>query len=61
MLTSCSTMDSLRFWQNDEIDSDEPRDLISFSNQKFIEIEWKISFEGEHSVGNFDPGFSSHK
>ena len=61
MLTSCSTMDSLRFWQNDEIDSDEPRDLISFSNQKFIEIEWKKSFEGENTLGNFVPGFSSQK
>ena len=61
MLTSCSTMDSLRFWQNDEIDTDEPRDLISFSNQKFIEIEWKKSFEGENILGNFVPGFSSQK
>ena len=61
MLTSCSTMDSLRFWQNDEIDTDEPRDLISFSNQKFIEIEWKKSFEGETILGNFVPGFSSQK
>ena len=59
MLTSCSTMDSLRFWQNDEIDTDEPRDLISFSNQKFIEIEWKKSFEGENILGNFDPGVST--
>jgi len=61
MLTSCSTLDSLRFWQNDEIDSDEPRDLNSFSNQKFIEIGWKKSFEGENILGNFVPGFSSQK
>ena len=61
MLASCSSMDSLRFWQNNEIDSDEPRNLISISSKKSIEVEWKKSFEGKNSLGNFVPGFSSQK
>ena len=61
MLASCSSMDSLRFWQNNEIDSDEHRNLISISSKKSIEVEWKKSFEGKNSLGNFVPGFSSQK
>ena len=61
MLASCSSMDSLRFWQNNEIDPDEPRNLISITSKKSIELEWKKSFEGKNSLGNFVPGFSSQK
>ena len=59
LTSSCSSLDSLRFWQNDEIDPDEPKILSSFSNQKTITIAWKKSFKGENKMGNFQPDFSS--
>ena len=59
LTSSCSSLDSLRFWQSDEIDPDEPKVLSSFSNQKTISIAWKKSFKGENKMGNFQPDFSS--
>ena len=59
LTSSCSSLDSLRFWQSDEIDPDEPKILSSFSNQKTITIAWKKSFKGENKMGNFQPDFSS--
>jgi hypothetical protein len=59
-LVSCSTFDSLRFWQNDDdIDPDEPKELLSFNEQRNINIEWDISFNGVNDLGSFKPGFSS--
>jgi outer membrane protein assembly factor BamB len=52
-------MDGLRFWKSDEIDPDEPKQLVAFSNQKNIVIEWKNSFKGENEIGNFLPDFSA--
>ena len=61
IISSCSSMDGLRFWKSDEIDPDEPRKLISFKNQNNINIsvEWKKSNKGENEIGNFLPDFSS--
>ncbi len=61
IISSCSSMDGLRFWKSDEIDPDEPRELISFKNQNNINIsvEWKKSNKGENEIGNFLPDFSS--
>ncbi len=59
LTSSCSSLESLRFWQSDEIDPDEPKILSSFSNQKTITIAWKKSFKGENKMGNFQPDFSS--
>ena len=59
-LVSCSTFDSLRFWQNDDdVDPDEPKELLSFNQQRNINIEWDISFNGVNDLGSFKPGFSS--
>ena len=59
-LVSCSTFDSLRFWQNDDdVDPDEPKELLSFNEQRNINIEWDISFNGVNDLGSFQPGFSS--
>ncbi len=52
-------MDGLRFWKSDEIDLDEPKKLVAFSNQKNIVIDWKNSFKGENEIGNFLPDFSA--
>ncbi len=59
IISSCSSMDGLRFWQSDEIDPDEPKKLVAFSNQKNIVIDWKNSFKGENEIGNFLPDFSA--
>ena len=61
IISSCSSMDGLRFWKSDEIDPDEPRKLISFKNQNNIKIsvEWKKTNKGENEIGNFLPDFSS--
>jgi len=59
IISSCSSMDGLRFWKSDEIDPDEPKELVAFSNQKNIVIEWKSSFKGENEIGNFLPDFSA--
>ena len=59
IFSSCSSMDGLRFWKSDEIDPDEPKELVAFSNQKNIVIEWKNSFKGENEIGNFLPDFSA--
>ena len=36
ILSSCSSLDGLRFWSSDEIDPDEPKKLSNFSDQKII-------------------------
>ena len=59
IISSCSSMDGLRFWKSDEVDPDEPKELVAFSNQKNIVIEWKNSFKGENEIGNFLPDFSA--
>ena len=59
IISSCSSMDGLRFWKSDEIDPAEPKELVAFSNQKNIVIEWKNSFKGENEIGNFLPDFSA--
>ena len=59
IISSCSSMDGLRFWKSDEIDPDEPKQLVAFSNKKNIVIEWKNSFKGENEIGNFLPDFSA--
>ena len=59
LVSSCASSDGLRFWKSDEIDPDEPRELISFSEQKNISISWKHSFSGNNDLGNFVPAFSS--
>ena len=53
--TSCS---SIAFWQSDEIDPSEPRELEDF-NERFEFIEnWETKFKGENTLNNFAPAFS---
>ena len=59
-LVSCSTFDGLRFWQKDEVDPEEPRELLSFNDQKSLEVQWNLSFDGVNEFGSFEPGFSSN-
>ena len=57
LLSSCS---SIAFWQSDEIDLDEPRELAEFNERfEFIEI-WEAKFKGESALNNFVPDFSGN-
>ena len=54
-ISSCS---SIAFWESDEVDPDEPRELIDF-NEKFEFTEnWEANFKGESILNNFVPAFS---
>ena len=59
ILSSCSSLQGLKFWETDEVDLDEPKKLLSYENQKDLSITWNLSFDGENEIGNFEPGFSS--
>ena len=59
ILSSCSSLQGLKFWETDEVDLDEPKELLSYENQKDLSITWNLSFDGEIEFGNFEPGFSS--
>jgi outer membrane protein assembly factor BamB len=52
-------LQGLKFWETDEVDPDEPKELSSYENQKDISNIWNLSFDGENEIGNFEPGFSS--
>ena len=54
-ITSCS---SIAFWQSDEIDPDEPRDLIDFNERFEFTENWDTKFKGENTLNNFIPAFS---
>ena len=50
LISGCSTLDSLRFWQNDEVDPDEPKELSSFASQENIKVLWRNSYNGENEI-----------
>ena len=58
LILSISSCSSIAFWQSDEVDPDEPRELEDF-NERFEFIEnWEIKFKGENRLNNFEPAFS---
>ena len=58
LILSISSCSSIAFWQSDEIDPDEPRELEDF-NERFEFIEnWEKKFKGENNLNNFIPAFS---
>jgi outer membrane protein assembly factor BamB len=59
-ISSCSSISSLKFWDKNEIDIDEPRPLEAIIIDKKINIQWDSSFSGNNSLGNFIPGFTSN-
>ena len=59
-LSSCSSMESLKFWENGEVDIDEPKKLEKFSSKYSVKTNWKISFNNaENTLGNFVPSFNA--
>ena len=62
-MSSCSSMDigSLKFWENGEVDLEEPKKLEDFSSDYVISTNWKISSNnGENTLGNFIPSFNAN-
>ena len=59
LISGCSTLDGLRFWQNDEVDPDEPKELSSFASQENIKVLRRNSYNGENEIGNFLPSFNA--
>lgn len=62
-ISSCSSMDigSLKFWENGEVDLEEPKKLEDFSSDYVISTNWKISSNnGENTLGNFIPSFNAN-
>ena len=58
LILSISSCSSIAFWQSDEIDPDEPRELEDFNDRfEFIE-NWEKKFKGENNLNNFIPAFS---
>ena len=58
-LSSCSSMSSIKFWENDEIDLEKPMRLININDKKDIKFNWSQIFSGNNDLGNFKPSFSS--
>ena len=59
VLSSCSSLSSMKFWGSDEVDSDEPKTLMPISNSVKINVNWTKSFSGDNFLGNFIPAFGS--
>ena len=53
IVSSCSSLSSLKFWGSDEIDPDEPKELKKILICKNINIDWNKSFSGDKLLGNF--------
>ena len=56
-ISSCS---SLVFWKTEEIDPNEPRELLDFDQQVEINVKWKKKFKGSTTLNNLTPDFSGN-
>ena len=59
ILSSCSSLSSLKFWESEDIDPDEPKTLNPITNSIDANVDWKKSFSGNNLLGSFEPAFSS--
>lgn len=60
-LSSCASIASMKFWESEDVENDEPRLLKSFTEKESLSINWMQSFEGKNKLGNFEPSFGSGK
>ena len=58
LVLSISSCTSIAFWQSDEVDPYEPRELIDFNERFEFTENWDIKFKGENTLNNFIPAFS---
>ncbi len=56
-ISSCS---SIAFWQSDEVDLDEPRELIDFNERFEFTENWEMKFKGESNLNSFIPAFAGN-
>ena len=56
-ISSCS---SIAFWQSDEVDLDEPRELIDFNERFEFTENWERKFKGESNLNSFIPAFAGN-
>ncbi len=56
-ISSCS---SIAFWQSDEVDLDEPRELIDFNERFEFTENWETKFKGESNLNSFIPAFAGN-
>ena len=57
IVSSCSSLSSLKFWGSDEIDPDEPVVLEAIKNAININVDWKnpapADVPGNHGDGGY--------
>jgi len=58
LILSISSCSSIAFWQSDEIDPDEPKELEDFNERFEFTENWEKKFKGENNLNNFIPAFS---
>ena len=58
LILSISSCSSIAFWQSDEVDPDEPRELVDFNERFEFTENWEKKFKGENNLNNFIPAFS---
>ena len=46
-LSSCASIASMKFWESEDVENDEPRLLKSFTEKESLSIDWMQSFEGK--------------
>ena len=59
LILSISSCSSIAFWQSDEIDPDEPRELVDFNERFEFTENWEKKFKGENNLNNFIPAFQA--
>ena len=60
LVLSISSCSSIAFWKSDEVDLDEPRELIDFNERFEFTENWEKKFKGENNLNNFTPAFSGN-
>ena len=57
LLSSCSSMGSIKFWENDEIDLDEPMRLLNINEKKDPPVD---SDKYKNEDGKFEKYFNEN-
>ena len=55
ILSSCSSLGSLKFWGDDDEDEEIPAELYSISENRFVERVWTVSNGNDISYGRLIP------
>ena len=55
ILSSCSSLGSLKFWEDDDVDEETPAQLYSISENRFLERVWSVSNGNDITYGRLIP------